>query len=211
MRWKRVAANRVQPENGTYSDWKTNIANDCSQQCIYCAIPESAYGGIDNFHVEHFRPVSLFGDLENIITNLFLACAICNRFKSNDWPGEHLEDHSLPSYPDPSNYDYNDLFGIDRQTYLVSGRFRATSYLTEKLYLNRPQLLMERRSFFLNERVIRLEESIRNLLNLLAQVDLPDMTDLLSRLLRGTVDLNELTRAASTVRPYEQADVRRPV
>lgn len=209
MRWKRVASVRAQPEGGKYSDWKADIANDCCQQCVYCAISESAYGGIDNFHIDHFRPISRFEDLENIITNLFLACAICNRFKSDDWPGEHLDDHSVPSYPDPSSYDYNDLFDIDSETYLVSGRFRATTYLTQKLYLNRPQLLMERRSFLLRERITKLEESIRNLLKLLADADLPNIPDLLSRLLEGTLDLSELTRAADNARPYEREDVRR--
>lgn len=210
MRWKRVSLERVQPAAGKYSDWKTDIANDCFQQCVYCAIPESAYGGIDNFHIDHFKPFSIFGDLKDVITNLFLACAICNRFKSNDWPGEHLDDHSMPSYPDPSAYDYNELFEISPDTYIVRGQFPATTYLTEKLYLNRPQLLMERRSFFLTERIVRLEQSIRRLLKSLKESDLPEAPDLLARLVTGMVDLNELMRAAATARPYEREDVRRP-
>jgi hypothetical protein len=210
MRWKRVAFDRVQPAKGKYSDWKTGIANDCFQQCVYCAISESAYGGIDNFHIDHLKPRSRFEDLEHIITNLFLACAICNRFKSDDWPGEHSADHSQPSYPDPSGYDYNDLFTIDLNTYAVSGQFPATTYLTEKLYLNRPQLLIERRSSFLNERLIKLEESMRGLLELLTDVDLPETNELLKRLLAGMVQLLQLKREADTARPYEREDVRRP-
>jgi len=198
MRWKRVASERVQPATGKYSDWKTSIANDCSQQCVYCAISESAYGGIDNFHIDHLRPRSLFQDLEHIITNLFLTCAICNRFKSDDWPGEHSADHSRPSYPDPSAYDYNDLFTINLNTYAISGQFPATTYLTEKLYLNRPQLLIERRSSFLTERLVKLEESMRRLLELLKNVDFPEANELLKRLLAGMVDLLQLKREADT-------------
>lgn len=208
MRWKRVPANRVQPTQGSYSDWKTEIANDCWQQCVYCAISETVYGGIDNFHIDHFRPLSTFDDLTNVITNLFLACAICNRFKSNDWPADDVEDHSLPSYPDPSAFDYNDLFEIDLVTYLVSGRFPATVYLTEKLYLNRPQLLIERRSFFLKERIDQIHESIRRLLALIRQGDVPEA--LLTRLIAGLIDLSKLMRAAELARPYEREDVRRP-
>ena len=210
MRWKRVAVERAQPANGKYSDWKTGIANDCFQQCVYCAISESAYGGIDNFHIDHLKPRSRFQDLEHIITNLFLACAICNRFKSDDWPADHSTDHSHPSYPDPSAYDYNDLFEIDLNTYAVSGQFPATKYLTEKLYLNRPQLLLERRSSFLNERLGKLEESIPPLLTLLKDVDFAEANELLRRLLIGMVELNKLKREADTARPYEREDVRRP-
>src|ERR1051325_1197957 len=153
MKWKRVAENRTQPTAGTYADWKTQIANDCHQQCVYCAISESRYGGLDNFHIDHFKPRSKFEELEQIITNLFLACAICNRFKSNDWPSEPLEDHSHPAYPDPASYDYNDLFEIESETLLIKGKHPATVYVTEKLYLNRPQLIIERRSFLLEERL----------------------------------------------------------
>lgn len=209
MKWKRVAAERVQPNDGRYSDWKTEIANDCFQQCVYCAIPESSYGGIDNFHVEHRKPRSLFRDLEHVISNLFLACAICNRFKRDDWPGEPLEDHSQPAYPDPSAFDYNELFEINPDTYVVSGQFPATTYLTEKLYLNRPQLLIERRSFFLNERIVRLETSIRRLVESLRASTLPEAPDLLGRVVTGLLDLSEFKRTADTARPYEREDVRR--
>jgi hypothetical protein len=82
-------------------------------------------------------------------------------------------------------------------------------YLTEKLYLNRPQLLIERRSFFLNERISRLETAIRSLVGLLAASNIPTARDLLARLLTQLLDLNELKRIADTARPYEREDVRR--
>jgi hypothetical protein len=210
MRWKRVTDNRTQPTQGKYSDWKTNIANDCFQQCVYCAISESVYGGIDNFHIDHLKPRSLFEALEQIITNLFLACAICNRFKSNDWPADYLDDHSQPSYPDPATYDYNELFQIDLDTYIVIGLYPATAYVTEKLYLNRPQLLIERRTSFLNERIAALEEKVRSVVETIRKVEIPETNELLLRLLTAMMDLSKLKREADMARPYELEDVRRP-
>jgi len=111
LRWKQVDNSaRQQPVAGAYTDWKEEIAHDCGHQCVYCAIPEAAFGGIDNFHVEHYRPKSIFQDLRDTITNLYLACSICNRFKGNDWPAEPPDDHSISCYPDPADHDYNALF-----------------------------------------------------------------------------------------------------
>ena len=104
MNWKLVNKDpTTQPKRGTYSDWKEQIAQECYNQCVYCSIHESQFGGINNFHIDHFRPKSIFKNLENDICNLFYSCPICNRFKSDDWPNEPNLD--TISYPDPSNID----------------------------------------------------------------------------------------------------------
>ena len=105
MKWIRICnAERSQPSSGSYREWKPQIARDCSHQCVYCAIIEARFGGIRNFHVEHYRPKSRaeFASLENVITNLYYACAICNGFKGADWPATPKSDHSVPAYPDPA-------------------------------------------------------------------------------------------------------------
>lgn len=209
MRWKRVAADRIQPPHGRYADWKTQIANDCSQQCVYCAISESRYGGLDNFHIDHFKPRSRFEELEQIIANLFLACAICNRFKSNDWPDDPLEDHSRPAYPDPSSHDYNELFTVDHPTYEVSGRYPAPTYVAERLYLNRPQLLLERRSFFLEERIDEFGNFAQRAWNALRETGSEESKTLLLEFLVRVIDLNKTFAQANRARPYELEDVRR--
>lgn len=209
MRWKRVVADRVQPAHGAYTDWKTQIANDCHQQCVYCAISESRYGGLDNFHIDHFRPRSRFEQLEHIIANLFLACAICNRFKSNDWPDDPADDHSRAAYPDPSSHDYNDLFTLDSRTFEVSGRYQATVYVTEKLYLNRPQLLFERRSFFLEERIAEFGDFAQRAWEALRETASEESKTLLLEFLISTIDLQKTFAQANRARPYELEDVRR--
>jgi 5-methylcytosine-specific restriction endonuclease McrA len=103
MNWKLITKDaKNQPVSGVYSDWKELVAQECFYQCVYCAIHEAQFGGIDHYHIDHYRPKSIaeFKHLENNIGNLFYACPICNRFKSNDWPGE--PDLNTPTYPDPS-------------------------------------------------------------------------------------------------------------
>ena len=112
MNWKQIdRESRIQNE-GVYSEWKQQISNDCYNQCVYCSIHEMPWGGIDHYHIDHFRPQSKFEDLVNIITNLYHCCPICNKFKSNDWKNEP-NDLDRICYPDPSDYNYTDLFNLD--------------------------------------------------------------------------------------------------
>ena len=146
MKWRRIPKEEaIQPSKGSYRDWKEILAKEGFHQCVYCAIPEASFGGIRNFHVEHYKPKSKFKHLMNDIRNLFYACSVCNTFKGNDW-SEPLDDHSTPSYPDPSRVDYSDLFSINWESGVVEGRYIASKYVVEKSYLNRNQLILERRS-----------------------------------------------------------------
>ena len=77
MNWNKIDNKiRKQPKTGEYSDWKQQIADDCFNKCVYCSIHESPWGGIDHFHIEHFRPKSKFDKLKNIIQNLFHCCPV---------------------------------------------------------------------------------------------------------------------------------------
>jgi len=165
MNWKKIEkAPGKKPPTGTYSDWKPLLAEEGFNQCVYCAIPESLLGGIRNFHVEHYRPKSKFSNLENDYSNLFYACPICNTFKSNDWPSEPVEDHSVASYPNPSEVDYNTLFESDTQKGLIKGKNVAAKYIQEKMFLNRPQLITERRVHFLLNRGCKEIEETKKIL-----------------------------------------------
>jgi hypothetical protein len=160
MNWRIITKDpNRQPTSGTYHDWKPLLAQEGFNQCVYCAIHESAMGGIRNFHVEHYRPKSLFSDRENDYFNLFYACPICNTFKSNDWPNEPVSDNSVSSYPNPSEVDYNSLFVIDSPKGLIEGKNVASKYIQERLFLNRPQLISARRLELLKTKVIEEIES----------------------------------------------------
>lgn len=143
MRWSLVVKSKS-PSKGTYRDWKPKLATDCRCRCVYCCIHEAGFGGYRNFHVEHLRPKSKFKSQENKYSNLFYACAVCNALKGNDWPKAKQLDPGVVCYPDPSIVDYSTLFSVGGDA-SVAGTTVAGKYLVERLYLNRPQLRMERR------------------------------------------------------------------
>lgn len=147
MNWVKVnKTHSNQPSEGCYKDdsWKTQIANECNHRCVYCGLPETNSGGLINYHVEHYRPKSKFKHLINDINNLFWACSVCNCFKKEDWPNEPTPALDTVCYPDPSIHDYNGLFDSS-VNFTITGRNVASKYIENRLYLNRPQLILLRR------------------------------------------------------------------
>jgi hypothetical protein len=203
VQWPNLVGKvRIQPLQGAWHLWKQAIADHCAGQCVYCAIPEGRFGGIRNFHIEHFRPKSKFPKLENHIGNLYLACAICNVLKSDDWPAEPIADHSLATYPDPFHTDYNTLFVISSRTYEVGSSKVAGKYLIEKILLNRAQLILERR--------------LAALLNSLSEFDAwvsASLRNMTKEELKTTVAIvQEISRVKTKTleaRPYRDVDTKR--
>ena len=207
MRWFRVLKG-PSPDTGAYRDWKERLAEEARHQCVYCAIEEGRFGGYRNFHVEHFRPKSRFPALEHSYPNLFYACAVCNAFKSNDWI-ECVLSPDVACYPDPSARDYGELLAVGTAGQ-IEGKGLAGKYIVERLFLNRPQLLLERRLVEFEERARAEASRIRALAQELLRpgVDEECRNDGI-RLLAETAGLIGLqTRFASGV-PYRPADLAR--
>lgn len=143
MKWHVIdKKNCLVPEKGGYRDWKPQLSQESKAQCVYCCIHESKFGGIRNFHVEHHRPQSIFPLLRDSYPNLFYACGICNVFKSDDWPADPVVgDYSFASYPDPSTDDYGLFISVDPRSGIAASPTIAGSYVIERLYLNRPQIV----------------------------------------------------------------------
>lgn len=195
MKWFRIPKEySVQPKKGHYRDWKEDLSIEGKEQCVYCSININSFGGIRNFHVEHYRPKAQdkFPDLEDIYTNLFFACSICNCFKSDDWPNEPSAKLDNHSFPDPSLVDYsNFLFSNDE--FVIESKHVSGNYIINKLFLNRPQLILERRSFYLHEKYKNEVEKLKEItLNLKKQklID-PLIDDLVNTLIETTTLLIE--------------------
>lgn len=206
MNWRQIERGlRVQPTNGTYTDWKEQIANDCFKQCVYCAINEAPWGGIDHYHIDHFRPKSIeeFKALLNIITNLYYCCPICNRFKQDDWPNEP-DDLDQICYPDPSDNDYNTLFSMDRGNYTLTGLYVASKYLVNRLYLNRPQLVYERREFALKTKAESLIKATKGLLEQTNDLELVKKASFL------IIEMHNHLIKRDKIRPYKLVEIRKP-
>jgi len=207
MNWVLVHKSKTdQPATGGYSDWKQQIASECFFQCVYCAIHESQFGGTINYHIDHFRPYSKFESLANDILNLFYACPICNRFKSDDWPGEpHLDQ---VSYPDPSKIDYNTLFDFDDRFNLL-GLYVSARYIINRLFLNRGQLIFERRETSLRSKGNELIKEIKSLVDQLAVIDTDDAFSILNQIDSIKNNLLGLEEYRRKIRPYEVIDIRK--
>jgi uncharacterized protein (TIGR02646 family) len=123
-----------------YQDYKPRLREDFTYFCAYCSIHEREWGGLRQFHVEHFRPKSLFPELKTDYDNLLYACSVCNIFKSNDWPSDHpLEDGV--GYLDPCEQDYAEHFRNDPEAGEVEGTTAPARYMVERLHLNRQYLI----------------------------------------------------------------------
>jgi hypothetical protein len=207
MNWKLVNKDpATQPKGGIYSDWKEQIAKECYYQCVYCSIHESQFGGINNFHIDHFRPKSLFKNLENDICNLFYSCPICNRFKSDDWPnGPNLD---TLSYADPSNIDYSDLFELN-DDFQIFGKYTASRYLEVRLYLNRAQLIFERREEIKVRTVTVLMKELADLIDRVGRDDLKEANEAYKSLISIQTRIQELGELRKKIRPYELKDIRK--
>ncbi|QMU27695.1 HNH endonuclease [Adhaeribacter radiodurans] len=210
LKWKKVhKAPSKQPLTGTYSEWKEQIASECFHQCVYCSIHEAQFGGINNYHIEHYKPQSKFRHLENDICNLFLACPICNKFKSDDWPCDS-DDLNKVCYPDPSKTNYNSIFEANSDFRLV-GKFTASRYLITRLFLNRPQLIFERRESVLRYKCSKLIENISSLIQILSDDsdNLSFILDVLRKIDLVKTNILKLDNQRRTIRPYSLLDIRK--
>jgi len=208
MNWVVVARPRPQPTTGNYASWKPEIARACRGQCVYCTITEGEYGGLDNFHVEHFRPKSRFVHLENDINNLFIACAICNRFKSDDWPGDPDDAGATATYLDPSEVDYHNHIRRKGAGVVLKGTTVACQYCVERLFLNRPQLLVSRRLRLVLERLTKVNAALEAELPAVAAAGVNGKAIIL-KIAPVSLALNTLQAKIATARPYVAGETQR--
>lgn len=209
MNWRLIDKSKtMQPENGSYSDWKDILASEGFSQCVYCAIKDHRLGGIRHFHVEHYRPKSLFPELKNTITNLYYACPICNVLKSDDWFDitDDLKDHQ---YPDPSTFNYNDLFDVDNNGELKSNN-NCGEYIINKLALNRRQLLIDRNFSLLLLGYKAIVNEFRNIRDELINNGSNEARDLLSKLVQANDVVIDKKDKMYESAPYTIDDTKRP-
>lgn len=205
MKWRLIdKANSKPPTSGTYRQWKPQLSQEAGRQCVYCCIPESKFGGLRNFHVEHYRPKSLFPHLENEYNNLFFACGICNIFKSDDWPAEpQVGTYSSAGYPDPSVEDYCNFLELDEFSGEVRSNVFTGKYIIERLHLNRPQMVGLRS---VNSLLKKLDAAAEEISNLIEMHEIPNEDkDEIIALLNS---FYKLSRKFSEARPYSEDQLR---
>jgi hypothetical protein len=212
MNWKRIPKEKSsQPATGTYADWKPLLADEGFHQCVYCSVSESSFGGIRNFHVEHYKPkgISCFKYLENVFSNLFYACSICNGFKSDDWPADPDMNLSIACYPNPSEVDYSHIFIVENTLGLIDGVNIAAKYMVNKLYLNRPQLIINRREQFAEKRYNEIIDKASSQINVLIAENGDECRGLLGKLCATMRDVEKVFHNKEKTSPYTAKQIKR--
>lgn len=204
MKWRRIdKSSTPQPPSGTYSDWKPILAKEAHNQCVYCCISDAHFGGIRNFHVEHYRPKKKFPKLELVIGNLFYSCSICNVFKGDDWPNEPKPAaFDYIHYPDPSITDYAELFKVDLDTARIGGESLTARYLIEKLHLNRAQMLRNRKLLLLADQLRVLKTRLTEAAKVAELEECRQVADMLGQ-------IADLFHNLWTASPYEAGETQR--
>jgi len=212
MNWKRIPKERSkQPTTGTYADWKPLLAEEGFHQCVYCSVSENTFGGIRNFHVEHYKPKgnSRFKHLENVYSNLFYACSICNGFKSDDWPSDPDKDLNNICYPNPSEVDYSHVFIVENDMGMIDGVNIAAKYMVNKLYLNRPQLIINRREQFAEKKYNEVVNKASSQINKLIAKNEKESRELLQELCVVMRDVEDLFHNKEKTTPYKAEQIKK--
>jgi uncharacterized protein (TIGR02646 family) len=133
------------PRQKKYQNYKTFLRKDFLYRCAYCLIHEAHYGGLRNFHVDHFRPKKRFPRLSLAYKNLYYACGLCNTFKGDAWPSESESEAGFRFVDPCAENPYAIHFAEDE----ADGSLRALTdpgrYSWAHLRLDRGQLRSHRR------------------------------------------------------------------
>ena len=132
------------PQQRKYQDYKAYLRRDFLYRCAYCLIHEGHFGGLRNYHVDHFCPKRKFPGLALVYKNLYYSCSICNTVKGDVWPSQDQLSTGY-CFTDPCQENpYEHHFHAQGNGIL---RFltNAGKYTLEHLRLNRQQLVNHRR------------------------------------------------------------------
>jgi uncharacterized protein (TIGR02646 family) len=182
-----------------YQSYKLYLRKDFLFRCAYCLIHEAHYGGLRNFHVDHFRPKNKkeFRELALVYSNLYYACGLCNTFKSDWWPSaEDLAAGRL--FVDPCEEDpYGKHFEVNEEDGTLRVHTPAGQYTAEHIWLDRPQLNKHRR------RLLELKRKWQECRDLLNAKGIPAEWLTKARQLLDEIEREYLNPAP----PYEPEDV----
>jgi hypothetical protein len=95
-------------------------------KCCYCRMPDGLKG-YEGFGIDHYLPKSRFPHLQDLWSNLFYACNVCNAWKGEWVPTSGL---FLPNPCDHWMADHLQYQGSDVETYTPQG-----DWLVELLHL----------------------------------------------------------------------------
>lgn len=140
----------------TYSNYrrfKKYLAKDFNSKCGYTDCHDFWFGGITNFHIDHFKPFSKNPKLATDYSNLVYCCSYINILKSDD-EGDYI---------DPVNVDFNDHFERDVDGSIIpKTTSKAAIYMYSKLQLGLSRYKFIWKLEEVLDRLSKLKQEIRN-------------------------------------------------
>lgn len=116
-----------------YRSFKTDLANDFNGRCGYTDCSDFWFGGSRTFHIDHFKPHTIYPEIKTSYSNLVYSCSYVNIAKS---------DIDNPNFLDPCDHDYNEHFNRNFNGSIVPISPEAKiMYHSLKLYLLRYQVI----------------------------------------------------------------------
>jgi uncharacterized protein (TIGR02646 family) len=120
-----------------YKDIKNQLMDKFHGHCAYCG--KKLHSNIDA-NIEHFKPKSIYPELEFEWSNLLLSCRECNVIKSNKFP---IDENGSSILLNPNKDDLSKHIKQSKNGILegISDRGKA---MIEMLKLNRESLIEQR-------------------------------------------------------------------
>lgn len=118
----------------SYKSYKSYLKKDFNNKCGYTDCSDFWFGGKNSFHIDHFKPLTKYPNLEKNYSNLVYCCSYVNILKSDD----------EGNYIDPCDVDYNLHFERDVDGNIIPKRNSPQArymYSKLKLYLKRYQVI----------------------------------------------------------------------
>lgn len=126
-----------------YRNAEPHLRRDFGFRCAYCGVHEQIKGGPQAFCIDHFKPRSRGGPV-NDYTNLYWVCIPCNMIKHDKWP---TNDQLRRGYrfADPCREQDAGIHFIESNDGLLQPLTPCGEYHIATLRLNRSWLQQHRR------------------------------------------------------------------
>ena len=126
-----------------YRNAEPYLRRDFAYRCAYCRVHEQQMGGPQAFCIDHFKPRSR-GGLVNDYKNLYWACIPCNMIKHDKWPTREQRRRGY-RFADPCSEEDGGVHFVESDNGLLQPLTPCGEYHVSMLRLNRPWLQELRR------------------------------------------------------------------
>ena len=126
-----------------YRNAQPYLRRDFNYRCAYCCVHEQQVGGPQSFCIDHFKPRSRGGPV-NEYTNLYWVCISCNMIKHSQWPTREQR-HRGYRFADPCREQDGGVHFVESDDGLLQPLTPCGEYHISTLRLNRTWLREHRR------------------------------------------------------------------